>query len=68
MHNFEQIRERMLLANADYEDQRSKCTSTSWSIRNVERDWKLKAGSLSNFRANRNRRLYSGVTITSKFK
>jgi hypothetical protein len=56
-------RERVALANADYEERRSKDSSHMWNIRTVERDWRLKIGQLTNYRANRRRRKDTGVTV-----
>ncbi len=61
--NYEKKMERLLWANADYEARRKADRSRSWSIRKVEREWKLPAGQLLNFRANRKRRGYVGVTL-----
>lgn len=56
-------RERVALANADYEDRRRTDRSQRMSMRKVEREWKLHAGSLKNYRANRRRRKDAGVTM-----
>lgn len=63
---YEERKETLLLANADYEDRKFRDRvpmreSMSISVRSVEREWKLKAGSLTYFRGNKNRRKYSAV-------
>lgn len=57
-------RERVALANADYEDRRASDPSHSWNMRTVEREWKLKPGQLFNYRANKKRRKDNGVQAT----
>jgi len=51
--------ETVALANADYEDR--KQSGEINNLRVVERQWKLRAGQLRYYRANRNRRKDSGV-------
>ncbi len=56
-----EARERVALANADYEERRAADPTHRFNMRKVEREWKLKAGQLKNYRANRRRRKDSGV-------
>jgi len=56
-------RDRVALANADYEERRQRDPSYEWSIRTIEREWKLKAGQLTNYRSNRRHRKDSGVSL-----
>jgi len=65
MTKYEERYETILLANADYEDRKLSGERVTYKM--IERHWKLKAGSLYNFRANRNRRKYSGVTVIRKY-
>ena len=55
-------REQVALANADYEERRASDPTHRLNMRKVEREWKLKAGQLKNYRANRRRRKDSGVS------
>lgn len=59
-----EARERVALANADYEDRRSSDRSHRFNMRTIEREWKLKPGQLQYYRANKARRKDSGVTVT----
>lgn len=54
------------LANADYETRKTE--REPCSIRSIEREWRLKAGQLRYYRANRKRRADSGVRILSRRK
>lgn len=61
---YEHKNDILLLANADYE---SRCTEEyTPSIRATERWFKLKAGSLIYFRANKNRRTNGKVEIVGR--
>lgn len=62
LERFEAKKETLLLANADYEARRIEDRSHRFNVRMVERHWKLKAGALVNFRANRKRRIHSVVS------
>jgi len=52
-------KETVALANADYEDKKQSGEHTTFRM--IERHWKLKAGELSHYRANRLRRKDPGV-------
>jgi hypothetical protein len=67
LENWEAKNETLLLANADYEEQK-RLRGHKLSTRAVERFWKLRAGQLSSYRANRNRRKFGRVTPTFKRK
>ena len=54
--------ETVALANADYEER--KASGEVDNMRRVEREWKLRAGQLTYYRANKNRRKDSGVETT----
>ena len=54
-------KERVRLANADYED--GKPSGVYRNVRECERFWKVKAGSLVAFRGNLHRRVDSGVSL-----
>ena len=58
--------ETVALANADYEQR--KLDGEKINVRMINREWKLKAGRLANFRANKNRRKESCITVSFKKK
>jgi len=61
LDSYECKNEQLLLANADYESQASEGHTAN--IRALERWWNLPAGSLKNFRANKNRRTNGQVEL-----
>ena len=54
--------ETVALANADYEERKAAGEVDNHRI--VAREWKLRAGQLTYYRANKNRRQDSGVVST----